>query len=229
MAKKKAFFNWSSGKDSALALHEALLSERYSVEALFTVMRADDAAVSMHETPERLVRAQANAIGIPLVALKIDPAWSAAEYGHAVKHQVDAFKEAGFTCALFGDLYLEDLRRTREKRLAASGFEAAFPLWGMAPEHALRAFIGHGFKAVTTCIDGEKLPERLIGRTVDERFIEELPHGVDICGENGEHHSFVYDGPLFKRPVSFEVARTFGRSFPNADGTPHRYWYAQLA
>lgn len=130
---------------------------------------------------------------------------------------------------MFGDLHLESIRKKREEKCNRSGIEAAFPLWGKSPESVLSEFIESGFKAIVTCIDTSVLPEEFIGRVIDNDFLSELPPNADICGENGEYHSFVFDGPVFKHPVKFTAKRTYDKTYLNRQtNTFHRYRYLEL-
>lgn len=227
---KKAYFNWSGGKDSALALYRALQSGEYEVSLLFSAVKKGDACLAMHETGVDLLKKQAASIGIPLVVWEWDPASPVEEYRAAMGRQVAQLREMGIETALFGDLYLEELRAHREKNCAASGMEAAFPLWGMGAEQVMGAFVASGFKGVVTCVDGAVLGEGFLGRAIDEEFLRDLPPGADICGENGEYHSFVFDGPIFQAPVPFCVLERGYREYPDPAGTgTHRFWHCRLA
>lgn len=225
---QKAYFNWSSGKDSALALYRALHSGRYSVEALLSVVKADCGRIAMHEIGVDLLERQARAIGIPLTIVRFDP--NASEScGTAMREQMKRFASQHITTALFGDLYLEQLRKSREQKCAEAGMRAGFPLWGIPQEEIMHEFLRLGFKAVVTCVDGSVLPDKWVGRGIDEAFLQAYPPGADLCGENGEYHSFVYDGPIFEHPVAFVQKGKYYMDFLDADtGRSHRYWYLKL-
>ena len=224
----RAYFNWSSGKDSALALYRAMKSRRLAIQTLFTAVPAGG-SVAMHEVGIDLLKRQAEAIGLPLTLFSFDPAWTPEEYSKAMGEQAERFKKQGISTALFGDLYLENLRRSRERACARAGLRAEFPLWNAAPQELMEEFLRLGFRAVVTCVDGSVLDEGFVGRVIDEAFLKELPHGADICGENGEYHSFVFDGPIFHRPVPVEVAGTYYRDYPApVSAGAKRYWYAEL-
>ncbi len=217
---EKAYFNWSSGKDSALALCRALASKEYDIQTLFTVARPD--GVSMHETGLPLLRRQAEATDIPLTVLLFDPDQSEA-YSQTMAAQMEQFRAQGITTALFGDIYLEELRQKREENCRQAGMQAAFPLWQVPQQELLAEFLRLGFRAVTTCVDGAVLGEDFVGRELDAAFFAALPEDVDPCGERGEYHSFVYDGPIFAHPVPFTRKGTYSRDFSGV-----RYWYAAL-
>ena len=220
---EKAYFNWSSGKDSVLALHRAVTSGLYDVRALFPVIKKDG-RLAMYEVGEPLLRRQADAIGIPFHPFYIDKSWTDAEYAANMSKAVGWFKEQGVTTALFGDLYLDGLRRWRKANCRQDGIRAEFPLWHVEPMDAVNEFIRLGFKAVITCVDCSVLDESFVGRTINKGFISDLPAGMDACGEQGEYHSFVYDGPLFRRPVDFKVKGRYCREFEgNAAGGVAKY------
>lgn len=220
---EKAYFNWSSGKDSALALYRAVMSGLYDVRALFSVVKTDG-RLAMHEVGEALLRRQADAIGIPFHPFHIDTSWTDAEYAACMSKAVGRFKAQGIATALFGDLYLDGLRRWREANCCQDGIRAEFPLWHVEPMDAVNEFIRLGFKAVITCVDCSVLDESFVGRTINKGFISDLPAGMDACGEQGEYHSFVYDGPFFRRPVDFKVKGRYCREFEgNAAGGVAKY------
>lgn len=220
---EKAYFNWSSGKDSALALYRAVMSGLYDVRALFSVVKTDG-RLAMHEVGEALLRRQADAIGIPFHPFHIDTSWTDAEYAACMSKAVGRFKAQGIATALFGDLYLDGLRRWRKANCRQDGIRAEFPLWHVEPMDAVNEFIRLGFKAVITCVDSSVFDESFVGRTINEGFISDLPAGMDACGEQGEYHSFVYDGPLFRRPVDFKVKGRYCREFEgNAAGGVAKY------
>lgn len=220
---EKAYFNWSSGKDSALALYRAVTSGLYDVRALFSVVKTDG-RLAMHEVGEALLRCQADAIGIPFHPFHIDTSWTDAEYAACMSKAVGRFKAQGIATALFGDLYLDGLRRWRKANCRQDGIRAEFPLWHVEPMDAVNEFIRLGFKAVITCVDSSVFDESFVGRTINEGFISDLPAGMDACGEQGEYHSFVYDGPLFRRPVDFKVKGRYCREFEgNAAGGVAKY------
>jgi uncharacterized protein (TIGR00290 family) len=226
---KKAYLNWSTCKDSNLALYRVQQADSYTVEALFSVVMADNAQIAMHEIGTVLLKKQAAAIGIPLTIFNFDPKWSKKEYGVAINQPLEKFKAAGIATALFGDLYLQDLRKKREENCLKAGIKADFPLWNIPSKKIVREFVDLGFKAIVTCIDNAVLPEEFLGRLIDDDFINDLPDQVDCCGENGEYHSFVFDGPTFSKPVDFTVTSKYFRDYPDSNSAhPHRYWYLNL-
>lgn len=223
---KKAYFNWSSGKDSAFALYKALKSGIYDVQALFTIIKKEGSKIAMHEIGIDLLKRQADSIGIPLTTLTFDLTAPLDEYKKSMKMHMEKFKEQKLNIALFGDLYLENLRNQRIDNCRRQGIQTAFPLWNSKPRELLQEFISLGFKSIITCVDGSLLDESFLGRIIDESFLNDLPDCVDICGENGEYHSFVFDGPIFKKTVEFEIVSQYHSNYPNT--MPNRYWYLEL-
>lgn len=208
---EKAVFCWSGGKDSALALYRVRQARRYEVVALLTTLTRDYERVSMHGVRRALLEAQAKALGLPLAPVYISKAADNAEYDHAMRRILLSFKQQGVAACIFGDIYLADIRRYREERLAEFGLKAVFPLWGEDTARLSAAFIRQGFGAVTTCVDGRVLGEKFVGRTYDAAFLSELPAGVDPCGENGEFHSFACAGPVFQDRIDYQLGERVQR------------------
>jgi len=194
--------SWSGGKDSALALAEVRTRRSLDVVALLTTVTQDYGRVSMHGVRRTLLKAQADALGLPLVEVSITRDATNEEYETSMARTLSASKEAGVATVVFGDLFLEDLRAYREEKLRRADLRAVFPIWKSDPERLARRFIAAGFKALTTCVDTQALAREFVGREFDEAFLADLPDGVDPCGENGEFHSFVYDGPILRRAIA---------------------------
>lgn len=209
--KIKTYFNWSSGKDAALALYYLQQESRFAVERLVTSVSARHNRVSMHGLRRNLLMQQLDAIGIPGATIELPEDPSMEEYERAMKEVVDALCQEKFTCAAFGDIFLEDLRSWREKQLAPHRIQTIFPLWKKDTRNLVKEFMGLGFKAVTVCVDANKLDASFAGRIIDENFLTDLPEGVDPCGENGEFHTFCFDGPIFSKPVSFTIGEKIFR------------------
>jgi len=201
--KEKVLFSWSSGKDSGFALHELKKDGSYEVVGLLTTVTEEYDRISMHGVRSELLAQQAEYLDIPLEKVYIPPDTANEKYETAMKEALLRDKDKGVTSVVFGDLFLEDLKVYREKRLAEVGLNAVFPLWKRDTKVLSQEFIRLGFKAVVTCVDSQVLDGRFSGRDYDEQFLSELPAQIDPCGENGEFHSFVYDGPIFKEPVRF--------------------------
>ena len=199
----KILFSWSGGKDSALALHGIKSADDFEIAALCTTITADYDRISMHGVRQSLLEKQAESIGIPLEKISISKKSSNEEYEENMKAVLLRYKEEGVTAVAFGDIFLEDLKKYRENNLSRVGMKGIFPLWKQNSYLLAKKFIGLKFKAIITCVDGKQLDGRFCGREYDNVFLSELPKNVDPCGENGEFHSFVYAGPIFKNEVSF--------------------------
>src|SRR4030095_4940287 len=194
----RAYFNWSGGKDSALALWKVLKEKEFKVEYLLTSMNSFHDRVSMHGVRRNLLEAQARSLNISLTTVELPEEPSMAEYETALTDKVNWIKEQGITHSIFGDIFLEDLKTYREQKLASAGIQCVFPIWKTDTNNLIRKFLDEGFKAIVVCINEKFLDESFCGRVIDENFLNDLPSMVDACGENGEFHSFVYDGPIFK-------------------------------
>lgn len=200
-------FSWSGGKDSAMALHKVLEEGEYRVEALLTTLSQQYRRVSHHGVREELLEQQAESIGLPLEKMHLPERPSNVEYEAQMREVLTGYKEQGVNSVVFGDIFLEDLRQYREDRLAELDMRGIFPLWKEDTMALVRRFIALGFKAVLVCIDPDKLSPDFAGASIDERLLAGLPPAVDPCGENGEYHSFVYDGPIFKRRIEHRVGQ----------------------
>ncbi len=200
--KEKVVLAWSGGKDSAMALHALLASGRYEVVSLLTTVSKQYERISHHGVRVELLEQQAAAIGIHLHKLYLHQAnCSIEDYEAVMEKAMLEYKEKNVLTVAFGDIFLQDLREYRQRNLAKVGMKAIFPIWGRDTTEIVQTFIALGFKAYLTCVDGEKLGAEFAGRPIDADLIRDLPDGVDPCGENGEFHSYVYDGPIFQRPV----------------------------
>ena len=194
---------WSGGKDSALALWELQRGGEYEVSVLLTTITEEYDRISTHGVRRSLLEQQAAALGLSLKQVGI-PKWCTnEEYATKMVIACEELKQAGLTTVAAGDIFLEDVRRYREEQLATTGMRAVFPLWGRDPAELTRTFLAAGFEAVTICVDGQALGREWAGRIFDERFLADLPSGVDPCGENSEFHTFVYSGPIFTRSIGW--------------------------
>src|SRR5215218_1700920 len=209
----KSFFNWSGGKDSALALYHAQKDDRYSVEKLVTNINGKHRRISMHGVREELLELQAEAIGLPLQKIILPEEPSMQEYENRMKETLEELQKEKFTHAFFGDIFLEDLKKYREEQLAKIKMMAVFPLWKRNTLELMHEFIDLGFKTILVCTKAELLPHEFAGRIIDKDFLKDLPANVDACGENGEFHSFVFDGPIFKRPVPVKIGEKIFREY----------------
>jgi uncharacterized protein (TIGR00290 family) len=198
-------FCWSGGKDSAMALH-ALREERgCRITALLTTITDEYDRISMHGVRRALVERQAESLGLPLHAVLIPPQCINATYEERMKEALGQHFARGVRRVAFGDIFLEDLRVYREKNLAQVGMLALFPIWKRDTRELAREFVRLGFRAITVCVDPRVLDASFAGRELDASFFADLPSGADPCGENGEFHTFVFDGPGFKTPIAFRV------------------------
>lgn len=202
---KKAYFNWSSGKDSALALYKTLQDKKYSVERLITSVNKDFGRVSMHGLREELVEAQAKSIEIPLEKIYFSADVTMESYNKTMFQKTSELKNQGLHHTIFGDILLEDLRKYRDEKLAEVGIKGIYPLWKKDTKEVMAEFLDLGFKAITVCTNEKLLGSDFVGRIIDYDFLKDLPKNVDVCGENGEFHTFCFDGPIFKKPINFKV------------------------
>ncbi|MDX1618977.1 MAG: diphthine--ammonia ligase [Balneolaceae bacterium] len=197
-------FNWSSGKDSALALHRLLQNDDCHVTQLLTTVSEKYRRVSQHGVRVELLEKQAECLRLPLKKVWLPDDLSMERYGSIMKAALADLRVGGISYAAFGDILLEELRSYREEKLQEAGLNALFPLWMNDTAALARECIELGFKARVVCVDGRVLDRSFAGREYDAAFLDELPEGVDPCGEYGEFHTFVYDGPIFDMPIPFE-------------------------
>ncbi|MFN2159876.1 MAG: ATP-binding protein [Anaerolineales bacterium] len=202
--KENLIVAWSGGKDCTLALQEIQKTEGYSISALFSSISEEDDRVTMHGIPRKLLEAQARSLGYPLAVVTIPDRCSEEQYQTIMQQAMEGWQEHGITGVVFGDLYLDEIRAYREQNLEQIGLKAIFPLWGRDTYALSHDFINLGYRAVITCVDTDQLVGRFAGREYRSDLLDELPQSVDPCGENGEFHTFVYDGPIFSRRVAFK-------------------------
>jgi uncharacterized protein (TIGR00290 family) len=201
---EKALFTWSGGKDSVMALYELQKAGNYEISALLTTVTKDYDRISMHGVRRVLLEQQADSLGYLLDQVFISKSSSNEEYETKMREILEKYLKTGISTVVFGDIFLEDLRKYREENLSKIGMKAVFPIWKRNTTELAHTFIDSGFKAVITCIDSQVLDKGFVGRRYDEQFLSELPSNLDPCGENGEFHSFVYDGPIFRESLLFE-------------------------
>ena len=200
---EKIIFIWSGGKDSAMALYELQLTHSYEVSALLTTITEDYERISMHGVRRILLEQQVDSLGLSLEKLFISKNASNEEYESKMQEALIKYRVTGVSSVVFGDIFLEDLRKYREDNLSKINMKGIFPIWKRDTTELARTFIDLSFKAVVICVDSNVLDKKFVGRAFDERFLSELPTTVDPCGENGEFHSFVYDGPIFRERIIF--------------------------
>jgi uncharacterized protein (TIGR00290 family) len=208
---KKILLSWSSGKDSAWALHCLQQSGEYEVAGLLTTVNMAFDRVAMHGTRREILEAQAEAAGLPLWAVPLPWPCSNAEYEAAMRTACERAVAAGIEAIAFGDLFLEDVRRYREERLAGSGLAPIFPLWGLNTADLLRTMLHAGVKARIVCVDPKKLPKEFAGRDLDEALLQQFAPEIDPCAENGEFHTCVYAGPMFRHAIAIESGEVVER------------------
>jgi len=203
--QEKVLVAWSGGKDSALAVCEIKKSGRYGIESFFCTLTEPFDRVSMHGVRRTLIERQALAIGCTLTEVFIPYPCSNESYESLMTDALLPHRDSGIQKVVFGDIFLEDIRKYREGQMKKIGMSCLFPLWGKDSLVLARSFVDAGFRAVITCVDSTRLDRTYVGRIMDHAFLGDLPEGVDPSGENGEFHTFVFDGPLFGQPVSFKI------------------------
>ena len=218
--KEKVLFSWSGGKDSALAFYEMKKNKNYETLALLTTVTEDYGRISMHGVREELLKKQAVSLGTRLYKVLISKNGSNQEYEEKMRSALEKFKSDGVESVGFGDIFLEELKKYREDKLFQVGMKGLFPIWKKDTSELASRFIDLGFKAVITCVDSKVIGKEFVGREFDRKFLSELPVGIDPCGERGEFHSFVYDGPIFREPVLCKKGEIVLRD--------ERFWYCDL-
>lgn len=234
----KAFFNWSGGKDSALALYKSINSGNYEILTLLTSINKDNDRISMHGVHTDLLKKQAASIGIPLTIIELPSTVDMEEYETIMISKINEIKNMGIGTSLFGDIFLEDLKEYRIKQSAKVEMQASFPLWNIPTKDVMREFLDLGFKTIVTCVNADYLDESFVGRVIDNSFICDLPKNVDVCGENGEFHTFVFDGPIFSKPIDFNIGKKVYKEYnqPDEDTDQHPdsvkksygFWFCDL-
>lgn len=234
----QAVFNWSGGKDSAFCLHKCLSNAEIDVKYLLTTLNGSNNRISMHGVRRELLKMQARSIGKELLEINLPEITPMNVYDEQMSVNLNKLKKEGIEYSVYGDIFLEDLRQYRESRLAELKMKGLFPIWGIPTREVVTEFISLGFKAVIVCVNDKYLDKSFVGRHIDNSFLNDLPSNVDPCGENGEYHSFVYDGPIFSTPVEFERGEAVYKKY-NAPGDkdstvndPHYadagFWYIDL-
>jgi len=221
--KPKVIVSWSSGKDSAMALYKIVKSNEFEILAILTTVSDMFQRISMHGVREELLDQQANSIGIAVEKVRIPYPCPNEVYEQKMVELLRNYESKGVSHVVFGDLFLEDIRRYREDKLAEVGITPIFPLWKENTKELAKTIIRVGFKAVVTCVDPKKLDPKFAGRYFDEMFLNEIPANVDACGENGEFHTFVFDGPIFRNRIEITVGdRVFRDGFQFVDLVPRK-------
>lgn len=236
MNNTKAFFNWSGGKDSAMSLYRLQRDGRYPIACLLTSINKEFQRISMHGVRRELLEEQARLLNIPLEILEVREQITMPEYNELLRRRLSGFKQQQIEYAIFGDIFLEDLKKYREDQLSQVGIKGVFPIWKESTHDLIEEFLDLGFKAITVCVNEKFLDRSFVGRVMDRQFFKDLPANVDPCGENGEYHSFVFDGPILKEPVRFKTGEIVYRRYESAksdkdDACPAvdtGFWYCDL-
>ena len=216
---QKLVVSWSGGKDSAMSLYELRCGNRYEVVGLLTTITQDYDRISMHGVRRILLEQQAESVGIPLRKILIPKTCTNEIYERLMAEEMEQLKREGVFLVAFGDIFLQDLKDYREQNLAKAGMKGVFPVWKRNSRELVESFIKLGFKSIVTTCDPRVIGEEFCGRKINKRFLAELPASVDPAGENGEYHSFTFDGPIFKQSVRFNMGEKVLR-----DG----YWFCDL-
>ena len=228
--RKKAVFNWSGGKDSALALHKVLEENKFEVVSLLTTMNEETLKSSMHSIPLEILSRQAESIGIPLYTVAFSKALD--NYDEKMAEIVEHFKKQGVAHFIFGDIFLSDVKAYRESKLNPLGIEVVEPLWNKTSEEIIEDFLKSGIKTKIIVTQADKLDISYIGKDIDANLINSLPDNVDICGENGEYHTLAYSGGLLKKEVEFTIAEinknTYQFKLDNGETLTSEYWEAEI-
>lgn len=227
---KKAIFNWSGGKDSSLALHRVLKENEFEIKHLLTSLNTETDRISMHGVRRSMLEKQVQAMGFDLTVLELPGHISMDDYDRLMHEKLAPFMAEGITHSIFGDIFLEDLKAYRDERLAAVGLQGHYPIWKQDTRKLVEEFIATGFRAVVVSIDGSKLDQSFAGRELNLEFVDDLPEGVDPCGESGEFHSFVYAGPIFQEEVKFQRGEVVGKSYRLSKDSEEEvtYWFQDL-
>ncbi|SET99543.1 MJ0570-related uncharacterized domain-containing protein [Salinibacillus kushneri] len=205
--KKRIAVSFSGGKDSILALNRLIQSKEWDVVCLVTTITEEYNRTTMHGVRETLLDEQAYALNFPLYKVYIPPNCTNQMYENVMDHMIQQLIQDGITHMMFGDIHLEDVKRYREKMLEDTAIQPLFPIWGEQTQVLFDEFLNEGFQTIITCVDSTQLSPQFTGRLLDNKFLKAIPETVDPCGENGEFHTFVFDGPLFHQKVNFNVVR----------------------
>lgn len=232
--RHKAIFNWSSGKDSTLALYKILKEDQFKITSLLTIINKEFQRISMHGVHISLLEKQAESLGLNLIKMELPREPSMEEYRNLMNKTMNDIKSQDITYSIFGDIFLEDLRKYREEQLETIGMKAVFPLWKQNTTNLIHEFLDLGFKTIVTCVNETYLDKSFAGRIIDENFIKDLPKNVDPCGENGEFHTFTFDGPIFKNSIDFEIGEIVKKTYPkpkvddNDEEGEYVFWFCDL-
>ncbi len=230
MQPHKTYFNWSSGKDSSFALFLILKDQAYNVDLLVTTINSHYNRVSMHGLRRNVLEAQTKALNLPLKTIELPEMPSMEDYEVIITKATNYLVAANYTHCVFGDIFLEDLRTYRDNNLKPFNLTPIYPLWKMDTKELITKFINLGFKAVIVCAKAEFFDEEFVGQTLTHQLIEDLPKEVDVCGENGEFHTFCYNGPIFSSPVTYNLGEKTYREYntPNTENGKSGFWFCDI-
>lgn len=230
---KKAIFAWSGGKDSSLALHRILEEGEFEILGLLTTLNKEFKRISMHGVREELLDIQAASIGIPLIKMWVEEGTNE-EYEKNMEAVLEEYKAKGITHVIFGDIFLEDLKEYRNKNLAKVGLQGYYPLWKEKTNDLIVEFLALGFKTITCCINDRFLSKNHVGNSITTEWISNLPSQVDPCGENGEFHTFCYDGPIYNKPINIvaseKIYKPLDQKYISKEQGPQTkgFWFSEL-
>lgn len=228
---KKVILSWSGGKDASYALYLLQQSNNFEVVGLLSTINGNLKRLSMHGVPENMIKKQAEYLNLPLHIIYVYEA-SNAEYESAMKNFLLYQKKLGITTIAFGDIFLEDLRKYREEKMTSIGMKTIFPLWKKNTKELIKEMIEKGFKTMTCCVQETKPGKDFLGRIIDEDFVATLPVDVDPCGENGEYHSYCFDGPIYEKPILIQsgeiVRKTYQFVNENSENCESAFWYIDI-
>lgn len=236
MNTPKAIFCWSGGKDSAYCLHKVLEEKKFDVCYLLTTINAEYKRISMHGIREELLDIQVKSIGIPLLKVLVYESTNE-HYETQMNIVLKRAKSEGIEYVIFGDIFLEDLRTYRENNLTKIGMKAVFPLWKMNTTYVINDFISKKFQTILCCVNDGFFDESWAGKKIDNSFLKNIPTNVDACGENGEYHTFCYDGPIFKQKIQFNKKqitykplkiKTFNNYSLQSKSNTNGFWFCEL-
>lgn len=228
--RKKAVFNWSGGKDSALALYKILQQNELEVIALLTSINEETGTSSVHSIPIEILQKQAKSIGIPLYTVLF--AKDLNNYDDKMQTAVNYFKDQDVTHFIFGDIFLADIKAYRESKLNPLGIEVVEPLWNKSPAQVIEEFLNSGIRSKIIVTQANKLGRKFVGKELDRSTITLFPNDIDVCGENGEYHTLSYDGGPFKNAVDFSILKTvkevYNIKLDNGEIKTYEYWQAKI-
>lgn len=216
--KKKIVLNWSGGKDSSITLQRLSKDESVSVDRLLVSLNKSTNRVSMHGVRKKLIERQSELLGIPVTFMELPENASMDDYNRIMAETMNGLMDEGYTHSAFGDIFLEDLREYREKQLQKIGIKPLFPIWKEDTTKLAHSFIDDGFKASFVCIDKSLPISKYAGKEFSKAFLEELSGDIDPCGENGEFHTFVCDGPIFSKPIPYQKGEIIDKKYPSPEG-----------